>query len=225
MDEFLELEKKCKKLKIKKLLKYLILIILIISLIIGLYLFIQSKAHKSYIQENKTIIKITKIKPVKKETNKTLKIKIIESKKIKEKNKTIIKKVIKPIKIPEWNVQFNLNEINITKEIKIKSKVKKEINKTIVKENPNQMFKSETITVDKALKLAKFYYNNDDYQTSMKWCKIASNIDNSNEKIWKLYALNLEKLNQKQKAIKVLKTYLKYKDSSELEFILQRLEK
>ena len=224
MDEFLELEKKCKKLQAKKIIKYFMLLI-IVSLSIGLYLFMQPKP-KSYKAHKETIIKV-KSKPIKKDINKTIhkviEIKKEEPKKVKEVNKTIIKKVVKPIKIPEWNIEFKLDEINITTKVKTNTKIK-EIKPKII-EKPKQIFKTQTITFDKALKLATFYYNNDDYESSIKWCKIASNIDNSNEEIWKLYALNLEKLNQKQKAIKVLKTYLKYKESPELQFILQRLEK
>lgn len=99
----------------------------------------------------------------------------------------------------------------------------KKVVKTIQK--PKSILQDETISFDKAIKLAQLYYNNADYENSIKWCKMASKIDNNDEQVWKLYALNLEKIGQKQKSIKVLKTYLKYKPSLELKYLLERLEK
>ena len=225
MDEFLELEKKCKKLKAKKLIIYIGLVLILTILIIGLYLFFKPSKPKKI---EKTIPKKIekkvnqKIKKTPKEINKTIKIikpkiKKVEPIKPQPKEHKEIKIIKKPTKIPQWKVEFNLDEINLT--------TPKPIIKKPITQQSQKVFKTQTISFDKALKLAKFYYNNEEYQDSMKWCKIASNIDNTNEEIWKLYALNLEKLNQKQKAIEVLKTYLKYKDSIELKLILKRLEK
>jgi len=209
MTDFFELEKRCKKLKQKQLLKYSIYLILIFLLIIGVLFYIQNKPKPTPIKiEHKKPIQIKKIK----EINKT-------KPKVKIKAKTEINKTIEPM----LNVDIDLNKIdNIS--IAPNKKIKKEINKTKPKvEVKKPILQEETISFEKAIKLAEIYYNNADYKNSIKWCKIASKIDNTNEKVWKLYALNLEKTGQTDKAIKILKTYLQYKDSIELRYILKRL--
>jgi len=240
MYDFFELEKKCKQLKRKKIIKItsifsIIILFLILSFFIFQY-FTQSKQiHKQpqHIKQHKITPPISK----KIEHNTTIEKKPIHIHKktlkpmIKEKkvNKITIKKT------PMLNIQIDLNsikELNITKKTTNKTnkiekpkkiKENKKIEKPIIQHK--NILQNETISFDKAIKLAELYYNNADYQNSIKWCKIASKIDNSDAKVWKLYALNLEKIGQKQKAIKVLKTYLEYKDSLDLKYLLQRLEK
>lgn len=254
MNEFFELEKKCKKLKRKKFIKNLFLTF--ITLIIlggGYYLFTlfntkplqKSKPiitlHKKVIEQN--ITKKIKIKQnITKEQNITKKI-VIPKKVIKKeelnvtKCQIIIKKQIEktPKKVPVPVIDIDINFSNIKnienktqpkqKKIVEKKEPKKEEKKVeVVKEKKKSLIKDETITFKKAYILAKSYYDSEDYVSSMKWCKIASKINNKDERIWELYALNLENTNQKEKAIKVLKTYLKYKKSLRLKYLLQRLE-
>ena len=239
MDNFFELEKKCKKLKRKKFIKISIYIVLIIITIIALLqLYKKPKITTKHIQ-NQTIDIKTKIKKSEKkpkETNKSLQInnsieinksnsiEINKSKKITTKEKTSIKhtkeinkSIKKSINIPTLSIQLDLTSIKSQKPKTQNKKLQK-----LKKEN-KPLFKSENISFLKAIQLAKTYYDNEDYKNAIKWCKIASNIDNEDERVWKYYALSLEKIGQKQKAIKILKTYLKYKNSIELKYILQRL--
>ena len=250
MDEFFELEKKCKKLKRKKFIKYLFLTL--ITLIIiggGYYLFIlfntkplqKSKpiitSHKKVIEHNitkkiKTEKNVTKI--LKKEQNITTKV--IMPKKINKKEELdvqcqiIIKdKKDKITKIPILELDINFSNIEIIEDKKKKIKEEKIVTNVLqlpkkIVEKKKSLIQDETITFEKAYILAKSYYDSEDYITSMKWCKIASKINNKDERIWELYALNLENTNQKEKAIRVLKTYLKYKNSLRLKYLLQRLE-
>jgi len=262
MNDFYELERKCKKLQQKKLFKYFI-IIFVFLIFIGVYFYIQYtqktplhtlaiKKEVPKIKENnitKTNKKIDDVKKIenkkiskKKKENNTSNIQKIISPKIKEKNITKTdKKIDNPKKEKNVTIQKIIKEKNITKpiiqpvlELKIDfDNIKPlETNKAII-QNPktlkqvkhkSSIVQNETITFLKALTLAKKYYENADYENSIKWCKLASKIDNNDERIWKLYALNLEKIGQKEKAIKVLKTYLKYKNSLDLKYLLQRLE-
>jgi len=122
----------------------------------------------------------------------------------KEQNKTIKRKI--PV------IHYSLNLQNI-KEVNLSAKVEK------------NTLKTKNLTFDEALNSANLYYKNGNYTETIKWCKIASSLNNENEEVWKLYSLSLERLGNRTKAIKVLKTYLKYKKSTELKLILERLEK
>ena len=247
MDNFFTLEKKCKQLRKKKLLKVIGYIFIIILIVIGgffAYQYFNTKNHSKKIETNikpkitkiiskKEInkTKITQPKPTqKKDINNTkVKAKIISTKKEVNKTKTMQSKQIKEIKkAPILEVKIDFNKITEPKEKKLPLKpVKNTIKqkKEIKKSKPKKIIKNENISFEKAFKLATLYYNNGDYQNSMKWCKMASKIDSQNPAIWKLYALNLDKIGQTKKAIEVLQTYLKYKDSLELRYLLQRLKK
>ena len=247
MDNFFTLEKKCKQLRKKKLLKVIGYIFIIILIVIGgffAYQYFNTKNHSKKIETNikpkitkiisKKDINKTKIiqpKPTqKKDINNTkIKTKIISTKKEVNKTKTMQSKQKKEIKkVPILEVKIDFNKIIEPKEKKLPLKpVKNTIKqkKEIKKLKPKKIIKNEDISFEKAFKLATLYYNNGDYQNSMKWCKMASKIDSQNPAIWKLYALNLDKIGQTKKAIEVLQTYLKYKDSLELRYLLQRLKK
>jgi len=214
MIDFFELEKKCKTLQTKKIIKYSTIILIPILLLITIIFYTQTKTSqpKQIIKKEHKKTTIKQTKPITKPQPK---------KPILQQKKQIIEHTL--------DIDIDLNKIkNITP-----NKPKKENKKTTIKQTKSitkpqskkPILQQETISFAKAIKLAEIYYNNSDYKNSMKWCKLASKIDNNNEKVWKLYALNLEKTNQKEKAIKILKTYLKYKDSIELRYLLQRLTK
>jgi tetratricopeptide (TPR) repeat protein len=204
MVDFFELEKRCKKIRQKKIFK---IVVIIFFVIIAVSLICVNTLTPKKIDKNtsypKAIAKIDKNTSYPKAIAK------------------IDKNISRPIPILKIDIDFN-NIPTTSSSIPPKKVIKKEQNKTIIKEKLS-ILQSEALTFTKALKLAQLYYNNGDYQNSIKWCKLASKIDNNDERIWKLYALNLEKIGQKDKAIKVLKTYLKYKNSIELKYLLQRL--
>jgi len=209
MPDFYELERKYKKLQAKKILKILLLVlfgVFILGLIVG-FMKYQPKLFNSQPPKTKVIIK--------------------------EKNitKVVVKKIYveKNITKPEQNLSIDI-DFNDIKNIKPKPKKISPKIKHIIKKQPHTKttivdVKSEVITFKKAMVLANEYYDIGEYQNSIKWCKIAAKIDNENEKVWKLYALNLYKIGNTQKAIEILKTYLKYRDSQELRYLLQRFEK
>ena len=71
-----------------------------------------------------------------------------------------------------------------------------------------------------AIRIAQEYYTKKDYKASLKWAKQANNLDRKKEKSWILYAKSLYALDQKQKAIKVLKLYKRFASSKEVDRIL-----
>jgi len=230
MSDFFELERKCKQLKRKKLIKYSSIFLLFIILIgVAIYFITKPQPLKS--------LHTTKITPKPQPTNPTKPTKPKVIVKIKEKN--ITKVVVKKVKVfieknitkptppaPTLSLDINLTKIQKIDNPKQKAKAELKTKKTNTQPIKKQtsILQNETITFNKALTLAKKYYENADYENSIKWCKLASKIDNNDERVWKLYALNLEKTGQKEKAIKLLKTYLKYKNSLELKYLLQRFE-
>ena len=132
-----------------------------------------------------------------------------------EKNKKDIKKIVK--KIPVLSLQIDMNNLNSSNST---TKQSKPLTQGCV-----TSIKTEEIKFDKALDLAQLYFDTKDYENSIKWCKIASKLNNKDERVWKLYALNLDRIGDTEKAIHILKTYLKYKNSLDLQYLLQRLEK
>jgi len=238
MDNFLELEKKCKTLRKKQFLKYGAVgggafFVLIASLL----LFKSPKTNennKKHTNNHKTEKNITK--KIEHNKQKVEQIKKIEKVEKKSTPKTIKKEKSKQKTIvpPMLEVEFDLNKIgnNNLKQTKTKkshtSQQKKQHTKSKTqqkKETHKNIISSETITFNKALYLAKNAFNKHNYQESIKWCKIASNLNNDSAEVWRLYALNLVRLNQKDKAIVVLETYLKYKKSIKIKHLLQRLKK
>jgi len=216
MIDFFELEKKCKAKKRKKLIKYIFFIVLFLILL-GIIFYNFSLKEKS--------IKHKDIKIIKQQNHKIQDTNITKQTLVKDVNKT---KEIKDINISKTikNIEPNLTiEIDFNNIINIKQKeIKNKPIKKTVKKQQTSLIQDETITFDKALFKASTYYDNHQYQKSMKWCRIASKIDNTDERVWKLYALNYDKIGQKDTAIKIIKTYLEYKKSNDLEKLLKRLQ-
>ena len=246
MINFYELEKRCKKLQQKRLKKRILIVSLLVVVVAMIsWLFInptnKHQEKKEVKKEHKKVIKkAEKIeKKIKKEkSEKVKKIKKIEKPKQvkKEENKTINKTIKQEIPLITYTLNLNnIKEVNLSTKQVLK---RKEDNQTVTKEEKNPikttdtkkedyklLIKTKNLTFDEALNSANLYYKNGNYKETIKWCKIASSLNNENEEVWKLYSLSLERLGNREKAIKVLKTYLKYKNSTELKLILERLEK
>jgi tetratricopeptide (TPR) repeat protein len=233
MINFYELEKKCKKKRFKSILKIIsIFVVFILAIFIALFFYKFNKSDKSKNINKQYIIK--NIQKNNKKIDKQQKIKIVKNQD-KEKNKTIpvkvIKKEINQVKIPKITYILDLDNVNIKNNDKkedknlVKKEMIKHVKKKIKSENSKKVIlKTTSLTLDKVLIKIKESYKNGDFDNSIKWCKIGSKIDNKNEDIWIYYALNLYKIGQKEKAIKVLKTYLEYKKSKKIENILKRLK-
>jgi len=242
MINFYDLEKRCKKVQQKKIQKLIIYFLIGMS-ILGIILFFitkQNKFTKNKIEIQKPAIKVEKkikkskpIETIKLPEQKVLKQKkvIKIEKKVNNSNNLTKKTTTKPIPIINYSIEIdNIKEVNfsVSKPIEVKKKQEKNITlqtTTQTRKKESLSLKTKVLTFEKAKNSALLYYKNGNYKETIKWCKIASALNNENEEIWKLYSLSLERMGNTKKAIKVLKTYLKYKDSTELKLILERLEK
>lgn len=75
-----------------------------------------------------------------------------------------------------------------------------------------------------ALMLCEEYYDNKNYEESLKWALTANDIDSENTKTWFWFAKSKVKLNQKDDAIKALKAYLSNNRSKRLSTLLNKIE-
>jgi tetratricopeptide (TPR) repeat protein len=126
---------------------------------------------------------------------------------------------------------LNLNSINVKEDKKEdknlvvkKQSINKKKEKTESKNIEKVRLTTTSLTLQTVLAKIKKYYENGDYDDAINWCKIGSKINNKNDDIWSYYALSLYKRGEKEKAIKVLKTYLKYRKSQKIEKIIKRLK-
>lgn len=71
-----------------------------------------------------------------------------------------------------------------------------------------------------AIYIAKQYYFDNDYKQAGIWAKRANQLDRNEEEAWLLYAKSVYALDNKEKAVRILKIYLQYKKSSKAEFLL-----
>ncbi len=74
-----------------------------------------------------------------------------------------------------------------------------------------------------ALMLCENYYSQKDYKSSLKWSIIANDIDSDSERSWIWFAKSKYRLNQKDDAIKALKSFLKRDDSAYIKSLLRQI--
>jgi tetratricopeptide (TPR) repeat protein len=194
---------------------------------------VSKKIEKVVVKEKnetkKELKQVTK-NEVKNEVKKEIKNRIVVKKreqKNSEKNDSIKKEKndsSTKLEIPILKVDIDFDKIESKESVEnSKKEVKKEEVVEQNKKRDSKILQTTPVSFEKAMKLIVLYYENGDYENSMKWCKIASKIDNYNENVWYYYGLNLEKVGKKEKAIQVLTTYLKYQNSKKIRFLLQRL--
>ena len=76
-----------------------------------------------------------------------------------------------------------------------------------------------------AIRIAKEYYLQKNYEKSLYWAKKANNLDRKKTQSWIIYAKSLYALGEKKKALKVLMLYKRFASSSEVDRILQEWKK
>ncbi|WP_024790886.1 MULTISPECIES: CDC27 family protein [unclassified Lebetimonas] len=147
------------------------------------------------------------------------KIKKTENKKIKKVQKT---KKIKKIKKTE--ILKPIIDLNISVD-EAKKKIKKEVNNTKIIKSKKELLNISTLpSFETCITLAKNYYKNGDYENALKWAKNA-NLQNKNKpESWIIVAKSLYKLNQKQKAIKILKIYYDYTKNKDILNLIERMK-
>ena len=209
----LELEKKCKKRRVFKVLKILFLFIVIVSI----YLFL-----------DKNNLLLTKMQEFVKSN--------LENKNIEEvkKEKKIISDNNKNNKILELKFEVNFQELYQSYKNRINSKLKKEnkiakktIKKDEIKEKrlEKKIIKSKNLPpYETCIKLAKEYYQKGDYKQALKWAKNANIQDNKKADSWIISSKILYKIGKKDEAIKLLKIYYNYTQNEKIKELIKKMK-
>jgi len=82
---------------------------------------------------------------------------------------------------------------------------------------------NETNNVRYAIFLAKYYYDNKDYEKSYRWAFTVNQLDPISEEGWLFFAKSLYKLDRKDDAVKVLKNYLNHYRSQAAQDTLRQI--
>jgi tetratricopeptide (TPR) repeat protein len=82
---------------------------------------------------------------------------------------------------------------------------------------------NETNDIKFALFLANYYYDKKNYEASYKWAYTINQIHPTNEDGWLFFAKSLYKLEKKEDAIKVLRTYLRHYNSNSAQKLLSQI--
>ncbi|WP_457565046.1 tetratricopeptide repeat protein [Caminibacter sp.] len=201
---FLELEKRCKKRRIKK---FLLVFSGFVLLCAGAGVFYMLKNGQSKISIEKKNLKI-----------KTTTEKHIKPKKIKP-AKTEKKPQIQTLKL--------YIDLNITQKPEVKS-IKPDKKNITNKEKNNtktpEFIKTDVLpSFETCMKLAENYYKKGDYQKALKWARNANIQNNKKPDSWILSAKALIKLGKKQKAKEILEIYYRFSKNREAYELLRKL--
>lgn len=232
---FYELEKLCKKRRIKKRFFLFFIILLIIILFVAIVYLIKvlfvsdnnikkenitrKNIQKTQTVKTKQIIKQIPVKevtiPININTNDKINHKYVDKNSSAKENET--KKVIlKPF------IVFNENNNSSNNSLPT---VKKDAKNNISIKNENIIVTQTMPSYDRCIYLAKKALNKGDYSSALMWAKNANYEDKSKPEAWIISAKALYKEGKKQKAIEILKLYLKFKQNEKIKKLLKELEK
>ena len=206
---FLELERKCKKRRIFRILKLIFLLFAILSI----YLFYKNNFL------------------VKKQEQKLVENNIKKETKNNNKSKKSNKKIDKMLEL-KFEVNFQKLYQTYKNKISFKSKedkLKKEFNKRAIekKEKVKEkiVIKSKNLpSYDVCMKLAKKYYEKGDYKQALKWAKNANIQDNKKADSWIITAKILYKMGKKDEAIKLLEIYYSYTQDEKIKNLIKNMK-
>lgn len=224
---FEELERRCKKIKDKKIIKFIIF-----TLFLALLVAVSYWAVVKYPKLDNTV-----------KTKNTTPVKKVISKTEKSTSKPTLK--LEPvIKIPKVTTKPHIQKKKETVQKKEKQKaqnlpkkpkttVKKEVIKPILKivtqnaDKETVLLKNYSINKDfsSALKLAKYYFKQKDYKKALYWAKNANKLDSTKDDSWIVYAKSKYALGKEEDAIESLKTFLSIFYSKRATELLNRYEK
>jgi tetratricopeptide (TPR) repeat protein len=211
---FFELERECKKRKIKRIF-YFVIFILILAFVVFLIvtkLINKPKLHRENKIVNKKEINQTKVVH-KQKIKKEQKInKVKEVKKVK-KDKNITskpQKILKPI------IYLDIQD---SEKIIKNNKKKKEINTSKSILNVSNLPSFET-----SIKLAQEYFKEGDYKNALKWAKNANIQNKKDPRSWIIVSTSLYKLGKKNQAIKILQIYFNFTGNKKLLKIIERMK-
>jgi cytoskeletal protein RodZ len=199
---FLELEKKCRQRKIKKIILYVCAVLIFAGVLFACAVkyFVPTPEKEKIPEVKRRDVKILKpVKSVKKENNAVKEAKPAE----KEKKISLIL------------------DLNITEPA---SKNKKDNNSSELRQKP---LKSTTLIQTSALPsyqtciaLSKQFFSKGKYEESLKWAKNANIQNKKAEESWIMSAKSLYALGEKKKAVDILKIYLQYHKSVKVQDLL-----
>jgi len=206
---FLELERKCKKRRIFRILKLIFLLFAILSI----YLFYKNNFL------------------VKKQEQKLVENNIKKETKNNNKSKKSNKKIDKMLEL-KFEVNFQKLYQTYKNKISFKSKedkLKKEFNKRAIekKEKVKEkiVIKSKNLpSYDVCMKLAKKYYEKGDYKQALKWAKNSNIQDNKKADSWIITAKILYKMGKKDEAIKLLEIYYSYTQDEKIKNLIKNMK-
>jgi len=202
---FYELEKECKKRKIKFIINIFLSVVVLSLISFGIYYFL-NKYLKS------------------KQTKKTQSIVV---------KKIVEKKVLQPIEEIESNSPPTLSfalEVNTPK---IRKEPSKQLQKQHTQKTDKDIkpVKQKLLNIsnlpsyETCIKLANKAYLMKDYQKALKWAKNANLQNRSLPESWILTAKSLYRLNQKTQAIQILEIYYRYTKNKQILNLINAMEK
>ncbi len=224
-NNFNELVKKYEKYQNRKRDKLLLFVLIVLALCLaGFYLVTNS----SFIMNS---FKATTPEKSVKVQEEEIKTGAIEIKKEVEKNDTVVKKeqaAPKPIErvdvdtpksgeLPDKVYARSSKDTKQDDTFKLEVKERKSLYKLLVADKEKNSYGS-------ALSVAKFYYDEKDYEKSVAWAVKASKKDAKQSLPWILYAKSKVILGQPKVAKKALSLYLKHNNSKEARKLLDTLK-
>ena len=225
---FEELERRCKKLRNKRLVKWFLALVLLVGVtVFTVFNFYIAKPAKKMASINKIAKPVkpkTVLPKIKKTIPKPIKKKIVK----KDRYDTIVLK--STIVVPKVKIQPKIKKVVVKKEIKklaLTAKMKKQtvdIKVTSLKDEQSLIKDNkEHESFDSSLSLAKYYYEHSKYEKAIYFAKKANRFKPSSFKPWEYYAKSKIRQNKKSKAIEAIKQYLSYFDSDEAVKMLQEI--
>lgn len=196
---FYELERLCKKRRLKRTLLWILFLFSCMGVGIGSYVFFDKS------DKNPAMVKYQKTKI---ETKSSTLIPIVDL------NITVDKKVVKK--------EHNKTEVKKQKPVKIS---KKNIKEDIKHENKKILSTRVIPPYENCIAIAEEYYKRGDYKEAIKWAKNANIQNKEDKRSWIITAKSLYALGKKEKAVKILRLYNRYYPSLEIETLIKEMQK
>jgi len=208
---FPELEKACKKRRLRKILGVFFVLIIITGGAFAVYIQVLKTDTVEKKQKPPVITSVTK-----------------EQKKPKpeiKKNKTVQEEIKKPKEELKLIIDLNISsakKLNKTskKPVPVKTEQKKS-------ENLSNSKKIQTKTLpsyETCIALAKSYYEKGEYKKALNWAKNANIQNKEKPDSWILSAKALYKLGKKDEALKILKIYYNYHKDEKVKKLMGGLD-
>ena len=204
---FLELERKCKKRRVFKILKLILLLFFLSFITLGAYFLYKNDFLLIKDQEQKLAKNSIKEKIENKKSDKMLELKF------------------------ETNFQelYQSYKNRIASKPKKENKLKRETKKEEVEKKDQVkeaiVIKSKNLpSYDVCIKLAKEYYEKGDYKQALKWAKNANIQNNKNAGSWIITAKTLYKMGKKDEAIKLLEIYYSYTKNEKIKSLIKNMK-